>query len=189
MKRISTTNKELAFKNFSNTFFIHLLENNLLPKDLVFICIGTPHIQGDSLGPLIGELLKGYHIKDVHIYGTKEEPIHALNLHKRVIEIKKTHPDAFYIAVDAALGARGHLGNICIQDGPIFPGAGVKKSLPPIGDLSITAIVCPSGPFYNKRLAWTSKKRIAMQAEIISSGILRSLLMLSTLYKTKEFSH
>lgn len=186
MKRISTTNKELALKIFSNTFSVHLLEQNISPKNLVFICIGTPHIQGDSLGPLIGDLLQGYHMKDIHIYGTKEEPIHALNLQQRFSQIKQAHPDAYYIAVDAALGTKSHLGNICIQQGPLFPGAGVKKTLPPIGDLSITAIVCPHGPFYNKRLAWTPKRRVFTQAEIIASGILHSLQMLSNLYKLPQ---
>ena len=179
MIRISTTNRELAIKNFSNSFFIHLLEGCVTTDKLVFICIGTPLIPGDSLGPMIGDSLKRYSMKNVSIYGTKEEPIHALNLKERLSEIKKKHPDAFFIAIDASFGTRIHLGNICIHHGPLFPGAGVKKELPPIGNLSITGIVCANGPFRNKRLERISLKKIASQADIISLGIFQAILTLA----------
>ena len=183
MKRISTTNRELAIKSFANSFLTHLLDENVSPKDLVFICIGTPLVSGDSLGPAIGERLQGYSMNQVAIYGTKEEPIHALNLTERFETIKKKHPDAFYVAIDASFGTRIHLGNICIHKGPVFPGLGVKKDLPPVGDMSITAIVCPYGPCRHKRLEMTSSKRIASQADIISAGIFQTLLSLTILQK------
>ena len=183
MKRIRTTNRELAIKNFSKSFLVYLLKERITPKELVFICIGTPLVSGDSLGPVIGERLKGYSMRNSFVYGTKEEPIHALNLTDRFEAIKKKHPDAYYVAIDASFGTRVHLGNICINKGPLFPGSGVKKNLPPVGDLSITAIVCPYGPFRNKRLEWISHKRIAQQADIISTGIFQSLLYLSLLQK------
>lgn len=175
MKRISTTNRDLAIKNFSNALLSHLLDECNNYENIVFICIGTPLVSGDSLGPIIGAQLQGYSMKNIFIYGTKEEPIHALNLHERLIEIKKNHPDAFHIAIDASFGTRIHLGNICIHRGPLFPGSGVKKDLPPIGNLSITAIVCANGPFRNIRLGWTSQKSIVNQAEIISSGIFQTI--------------
>ncbi len=183
MKRINTTNRELAIKKFTNSFLIYLLNANVKLPNLVFICIGTPLVSGDSLGPVIGETLKQYPLKNIYIYGTKEEPIHALNLTENFTEIKKKHPDAFIVAIDASFGTRIHLGNICIDKGPLFPGLGVKKDLPPVGDLSITAIVCPNGPLRYKRLELTPLKQIALQADIISTGIFQTLLLLTILQK------
>lgn len=186
MKRISTKNRELAIKIFSNTFLVHLLEEHIPINQLVFICIGTPLISGDSLGPLIGEQLKGFSMKHIFVYGTKEEPIHALNLHTNLEKIKKKHPTAYLIAIDASFGTRIHLGTICIHPGPLFPGSGVKKELPPVGNLSITGIVCANGPFRNKRLELTSQSRIALQANIIVSGILHAMLTLALLERLPQ---
>ena len=74
-------------------------------------------------------------------------------------------------------------GNICIDKGPIFPGQGVRKELPPIGDLSITAIVCSNGPLRQKRLELTPIRKISIQADIISRGILQSMMILTILQK------
>lgn len=183
MKRINTKNRELAIKIFSNTFLFHLIDERISCHNIVFLCIGTPLITGDSLGPLIGEQLQGYSMKHIYVYGTKEEPIHALNLQERLAEIKKKHPNAFYIAIDASFGSRIHVGNICIHRGPLFPGSGVKKELPPIGNLSITSIVCANGPFRNKRLECIPQKTISFLADIISSGIFEAMLTLTLLEK------
>ena len=181
MKRINTTNRELAIKNFSNSFLLHLLKEDVSPENLVFICIGTPLVSGDSLGPAIGETLKQYNLRN--IYGTKSDPVHALNLTEKFSAIKKKHPGAFIVAIDASFGTRIHLGNICFDKGPIFPGQGVRKELPPIGDLSITAIVCSNGPLRQKRLELTPIRKISIQADIISRGILQSMMILTILQK------
>lgn len=185
-KRIPTSDRELAIKTFSNCFLTVLLEEGVAPQNLVFLCIGTPLVSGDSLGPSTGELLQGYFPKNIHVYGTTEAPIHALNLSSRIHTIKKKHPDAYFIAIDASFGTRSHLGNIFINQGPLYPGMGLNKELPPVGNLSITGIVCPHGPFRNKRLELTSARKIARQADIISSGIFQTLLTLTVLKNTTE---
>ena len=47
---------------------------------IVFVCIGSDRITGDSLGPLVGHQLSRYHWKNIYVYGTLNEPVHALNL-------------------------------------------------------------------------------------------------------------
>ena len=49
-------------------------------QEVVFLCIGSDRITGDSLGPLIGHKLSKEHLSRCSIYGTLDQPVHALNL-------------------------------------------------------------------------------------------------------------
>ena len=135
--------------------------------EFVFVCIGTELVAGDSLGPLVGQRLKQLNLPDVRIYGTLDEPVHALNLAWKVSLIKKRHPNSCVIAVDASFGSRFQLGRVSLQPGPIFPGLGVGKSLPPVGNISVTGIVCANGPDCHENLQKTPLSRIIPQVETI----------------------
>ena len=116
-------------------------------KEIIILCIGSDRITGDSLGPLIGQQLSRYRWKNIHIYGTLDAPVHALNLESTLSGIKKRHPSALILAVDASLGSQKHIGYITAGIGPIHPGSGVHKNLPAVGDLYITGILNASGSF------------------------------------------
>lgn len=122
---------------------------SLLPtiksRPVVFVCIGTDRSTGDSLGPLVGTLLEEKAITSFHVYGTLDDPIHAVNLNEKLAEIKKKHLYPFIIGIDACLGRLKSIGMIQIGNGPVKPGAGVKKELPPVGDIHITGIVNVGG--------------------------------------------
>lgn len=114
----------------------------------VILCIGTDRIIGDCLGPMVGTLLEkrlGESITpgfdELPVYGTLHRTVHALNLPAVSKEIKKKHPDRVVIAVDASLGSHERIGSVLIRPGSLQPGAGVSKSLPSTGDISITGIV------------------------------------------------
>ena len=77
--------------------------------------------------------------------GTLEHPVHARNLAETLSKIEDTVPDNFTIAIDACLGAVGHIGRIVIGEGPLKPGSGLNKELPETGDINITGIVNHSG--------------------------------------------
>ncbi|MFD2881867.1 DUF1256 domain-containing protein [Paenibacillus rhizoplanae] len=47
---------------------------------IVIICVGTDRSTGDSLGPLVGTTLARFRSPLFHLYGTLEEPVHAINL-------------------------------------------------------------------------------------------------------------
>ncbi|WP_110114507.1 spore protease YyaC [Bacillus sp. CGMCC 1.16541] len=125
----------------------HLL--SLLPssldKQIVVVCIGTDRLTGDSLGPLVGTKLKEKGLSSFHIYGTLEEPIHAVNLKETLKEIYKVHHNPFVIGIDACLGKMKSVGMVTMGGGPVKPGAGVNKDLPPVGNMYITGIVNVSG--------------------------------------------
>ncbi|KNF09685.1 putative sporulation protein YyaC [Gottschalkia purinilytica] len=109
-------------------------------NDVIIVCIGTDRCIGDCLGPLVGTMLKEKNFP-INVYGTVEDPIHAVNLSKKLYNIKQKHPNAFIIAIDASLGEKESIGSIQIRKGPIYPGKGVGKKLQSVGDLSIIGIV------------------------------------------------
>lgn len=140
--------------------------------ELVFLCIGSDRITGDSLGPYIGHQLSRYTLNRTVIYGTLESPVHALNLSKTISEIHSDHPNALVIAIDASLGAKKHLGYITVGNGSIRPGAGVRKDLPPVGDIYITGIVCASGFLDQLSLQNTRLAFVISMADTITRAIL-----------------
>lgn len=114
-------------------------------QTIVIACIGTDRSTGDCLGPLVGTFLSEKANFPFFVYGTLDDPIHAVNLQEKLTEIKEKHQNAFIVAVDACLGRMKNVGTIQIADGPLKPGAGVNKQLPEIGDIHITGIVNISG--------------------------------------------
>ena len=68
-----------AIDRIANELFA-FIPSTLNNRPIVFVCIGTDRSTGDSLGPLIGTLLVEKNIHPFHVYGSLENPIHALNL-------------------------------------------------------------------------------------------------------------
>lgn len=163
--------KESASKELAYLLREHIVSVERPWSQLVFLCIGSDRITGDSLGPLIGHQLSKYSLDNVIIYGTLANPVHALNLADTIAIIKKRHPSSLIVAIDASLGSKKHLGFITIGHGSINPGAGVHKDLPPVGDIFVTGIVNTTGTFEHFLLQTTRLSTIVALAESISSGI------------------
>lgn len=109
-------------------------------KEPLVICVGTDRCIGDALAPLTGTFLQDLNV-DFPVYGTLENPIHALNISSNLKKIRSKHPNSFIVAVDASLGHKDEVGNIIIRKGPLYPGKGVGKQLPAVGDISVVGIV------------------------------------------------
>ncbi|MFN7251981.1 MAG: spore protease YyaC [Anaerobacillus sp.] len=167
--------------NAAHDFSIQLLD--LIPKlpnkDIVIVCIGTDRSTGDSLGPLIGSKLRERKLNFFHIYGTLEDPIHAVNLEEKLSEINAKHPDSFVIGIDACLGRSTSVGFISIADGPVKPGAAVNKNLPPVGDIHITGIVNVGGFMEYMVLQNTRLHFVIKMANKIADSILLTDLKLN----------
>lgn len=114
-------------------------------QPLVIVCIGTDRSTGDSLGPLVGSKLQQKQRPAYHVYGTLEKPVHAVNLEKELETLKAHHLHPYIIGIDASLGKMNSVGKISLGEGPVKPGAGVKKQLPSVGDAHLTGIVNVSG--------------------------------------------
>lgn len=141
-------------------------------QELVILCIGSDRITGDSLGPLVGHSLAKVRLPHTHIYGTLARPVHALNLNETVDMLYRQHPHSLIVAIDASLGNRNHLGFLTVSKSALEPGLGVRKKLPPVGDISITGIVNTSGTFDHFLLQTTRLATVVRMADSIVSGIL-----------------
>ena len=119
---------------------LSLILKDIINENTVVIYIGTDRAIGDALGPLVGTMLKNSDFK-YPVYGTLDNPIHALNIYESIDQIKEKHPSSEFLAIDACLGSINNIGNIQIRKGPILPGKGVGKKLPQIGSHSIVGIV------------------------------------------------
>lgn len=109
-------------------------------EDIIFLCIGSDRSVGDSLGPLVGMMLKEYQVP-YRIYGTLEKPVHAFNLEETLKEIKKEFIKPLIISVDACLGDQNQVGYVFLKEGPLVPGKALKKVLPEVGDYHIIGMV------------------------------------------------
>lgn len=138
---------------------------------IVIIPIGTDRSTGDALGPLVGTFLKEKNINNVFCLGSLDEPVHAANLETKLHMLKNDYPGAFIIAVDACLGELNAIGTINFGGGFIRPGAGVNKTLPPVGDCYFTAIVNVGGYMEYLVLQNTRLSHVMGMAKIIAAAI------------------
>lgn len=111
-------------------------------KQLVFLCIGTDRSSGDAFGPLTGTLLQeaGF----AQVVGTLDRPCDGDTWGERIAELNGmlAIPGCKLVAVDACLGTAATTGLFLMREGPLVPGASLRRGLPPVGDYSIGGIVC-----------------------------------------------
>lgn len=151
-------------------------EHNVHSREIIILCVGSDRSTGDSLGPLIGYKLEKYQIRDVEIWGTLENPVHATNLADKLREISTSKNNPFILAIDASLGSRDHIGFVTLCNGPLKPGLGVNKELPKVGDVHITGIVNFSGMMEGLLLQTTRLSMVMQLADTISKALLYALV-------------
>jgi putative sporulation protein YyaC len=144
-------------------------------REIVIVCVGTDRSTGDSLGPLVGYKLKVFGFKGGKVFGTLENPVHAVNLKETIDEINSKYKNPLVIAIDACLGRSESVGAIDIKEGPLKPGSGVHKNLPAVGDLKIMGIVNVSGWMESTVLQNTRLSLVMKMADIISRSIFLEL--------------
>jgi putative sporulation protein YyaC len=142
-------------------------------RELVWVCVGTDRSTGDSLGPFVGTMLTEAGVPNV--YGTLDDPVHALNLAETLERIEEAHPNACVVGIDASLGGAKSVGVMKLKDGALEPGAGVGKVLPSVGDYNIIGIVNVGGFMEHKVLQNTRLSLVVQMAKSITDFILRSL--------------
>ena len=148
---------------------------NLPPEKIlspVVVCVGSDLAIGDSLGPIVGSMLK-YKTQglDFFLYGTLAAPVTAKEIKYMRSFLRKTHPDHPIIAVDAAVGEKGDIGLIRVTNSPLLPGAGANKQLGELGDVSILGIVAEKSVTNYGILNTTRLNLVYTMSEIISEGL------------------
>ncbi|MDD2553928.1 MAG: spore protease YyaC [Desulfotomaculaceae bacterium] len=147
------------------------LEKHDCENPRVLLCIGTDRSTGDCLGPLVGSKIDRLQQDFFEVYGTLNNPVHASNLKDTLEKIHNKYNNPLIIAVDACLGRIENVGCINLGDGSLRPGAGVSKSLPPVGQIHITGIVNVGG-FMEYMVLQNTRLNIVMRlADTIANGL------------------
>lgn len=157
----------------------HHLQMRASHQSTTVICIGTDRSTGDCLGPLVGTRLSKSTSHHFQVLGTLQQPVHAMNLQETIVSLQASDPHTFIIAVDACLGQSSSVGSVQVVEGPVRPGAGVNKQLPPIGDMHITGIVNVGGFMEYFVLQNTRLHLVMGMAEVIADTIEQSLTSLA----------
>lgn len=134
------------YNKFINEFsdILYNLKTEKPYTDYLFLCVGSDKITGDCYGPIVGQKLKeGFKntYQNIHVYGTLDEPISAINLEGVVNKIYKIYNKPCIIAIDSALGAQNDIGKILVTNKKIQCGKGTNKKLISVGDISIRGVV------------------------------------------------
>ncbi|OIJ14434.1 spore protease YyaC [Anaerobacillus alkalilacustris] len=165
--KVITYNNKLAPLYIRNSLFTLIPEGI---EHIYVIGIGSNLINGDSLGPFVGTLLKNLYPDRLTVLGSLQTPIDATNY---VPEISRLHlpNNSFIIAIDSVLGNPKIVNSIVVRNGSVLPGAGLGHNLPPIGDCSVMGVVLENDPKVEASLFYTNLNLIYTMALQISRGI------------------
>ena len=159
------TFKEELYNNFIQDFSIVLREkiNDLEISKLIFLCIGTDRVIGDSFGPLVGHKLQYLfrNEQNIKVIGSLNNIICSHNISRTIKEINNTYPESFLIAIDAALSNRNNIGKVIVSKNRMNVGSGFNKKSIYVGDVSIKGVVSKNlnNPKYNFKLLQNSSLR------------------------------
>ena len=108
-------------------------------RNIVFFCIGTDRVIGDSLGPITGTLLKKRY--NGSVYGGLDENITYENIEEKLYEINSTIDNPYIVAIDAALSTEQNIGKIFLDDKGIDFGNSLGKNISCVGNVGIKVVV------------------------------------------------
>lgn len=144
--------------------------NSGFSRNIVYLCIGTDRATGDCLGPLVGSRLQTY-IPDAAIYGTLQQPVHAVNLEQVMKDVPTQNQNPLILAIDACLGNVERIGFVNVRRGSLKPGSAMNKTLPEVGDFHISGVVNIGGYFEHMVLQNTRLFTVYKMADIIAKSI------------------
>lgn len=139
-------------------------------KEIVILNIGTNKHIHDTLGPLVGTMLKksGFNFP---VYGTLDNPVDNRNINEIINRIYLRHGENLFIVAIDACYAEGKDGTIALRNSPVRPGTSVRESFTSVGDMSIVGVV---SSFYEKNPSVKDFDRVADLAKVISNILMRA---------------
>lgn len=140
-------------------------------RGFTVVCIGTDRSTGDALGPLVGQSLAEELVPGVTVFGTLDDPVHALNMDRVTGFLAGRGEAEPVLAVDACLGDPETEGMVTAGLGPLYPGAGVGKELPAVGHVFVTGTVNVSGLLERVVLQNTRRSLVVRMARLIARSI------------------
>ena len=145
-------------------------------SDLVFLCVGTDRITGDSFGPLVGYKLRELYRaeKRVHIFGDLGNDISINNIEKILKQINEKYANPFVIAIDSAMANKDNIGKIVVGRRRMNLGSSLNKKTIKVGDISIKGVVAEDSGNPNKNfvlLQNTPLNLVMNMADTTAKGI------------------
>lgn len=169
--------KEIEYKRFVLQFS-NLLKNNSNNNsnnnEIVFLCIGTNRVIGDSIGPIVGTNLKKKidNNRNIKVFGDLENNICYENIKEYITKLSTCK--SLIVVIDSALSNQENIGKVFVQNKGLKYGESLYKNNSIIGNISIKAVVGKNA--YNKFknfkvLKNTSINRVIYLSNIVSNGI------------------
>ena len=157
-----------------NLVAISLVNELLLRKEKpVFLCVGTEKVISDSVGAMVGEILKKKYKINGYVYGDFDQNVTAKNLTEIISEIKLQHPYSPIVLIDGILGESYELGQVKFYPHGAIPGGGFNEGVL-VGDYSILAVVDTKGICGLNLLNSVRLGTIVKIAEFIADSISRA---------------
>ena len=179
----------MSFDNYVYANF-NLELNKIMKKvndrrysNLIFICIGTNKIVGDSLGPIIGEILKkNLEQKNISVLGDLKNNVNINNIYQNLKNIQTKYSKPYIISIDSALSQTIEPERVYIIKKGLIPGSALKKKSIQIGNISIKGIVGKDEKsliknYYNLKMV--DYKLVLRLSKNISKIILNSIKFLN----------
>lgn len=146
-------------------------------SNIIFLCIGTDKVIGDSFGPLVGYKLEILFksTNRIKIIGNLSEPVCCNNIESVLKNINNQYKKPFIISIDSALSiVNDNIGKITVSEGGLCIGSGLDKNSVHIGDMNIKGIVGRDTrkAIQNFRILQNTSLDLVMTlADIVSKGI------------------
>ena len=153
-------------------------------SNIIFLCIGTDKIVGDSIGPIIGNNLKKIENEYIQIYGTLDNTLNFINAKDTIEKIYHNFTRPYLITIDAALSTTNNKGDIVLSEGYINIGKALQKSICFYSNVNIKCVVGKAHLEKEKNITElknVSLKETEKMAEIVSRGI-KNVLKKSNIY-------
>lgn len=155
----------------------------------VIICIGSASVSGDSLGPLVGDLLRDKYNVRAYVYGGLKQPVNGVNYHSYVEHIKSRHNNNLVIAIDACVGEAHDVGKIKYTANGVSAGGALNKKFGRIGDLGILGVVAKRQEDNLCALMSVSYGMIEEMSGVIADKVSRLLLRWESTILKSEYRH
>ena len=137
----------------------------------VVICIGSSGVVGDSLGPMVADLLKDKYRLPAYVYGGLQAPVNGVNYPRYAAFLAERHRDSLIIAVDACVGDKRDVGKIKYSSRGRKAGGAVGKDLGVIGDIGILGVVAERSSDNLGQLMSVPYRRVEALSELIARKI------------------
>ncbi len=147
-------------------------------SNIIFLCIGTSKIIGDSIGPVIGSRLKEVENEMVQVYGTTDNMVNFINAKEVIESVYSGYEKPYIITIDSTLSNSREKGEIVLEKGWIKIGKALEKSICYYSNINIKCIVGNSYNQMQKNLEELNNVKlsdIVNMASIVTNGVINVL--------------